>query len=203
MDPRWTALLDAARAAHEATPELRAFCPFPTELREQPGDPRPDPLSATLQEAPGATTSPWQGFRDAASAAGPIARWRDTYRHTAIGEELHRHFGCFELLGQDAPFGAKDMRGFLVYQRPGYHYPPHHHPAEELYLVIAGEAEFHLDGHAPRRLGPGESVFHPSGVPHALTTHESPVLTWVLWRGEMETRPVFSPAFSDQQASPR
>lgn len=192
MDPRWTTLLQEARAAHGATPELRDFCAFPDALRDQPGDPRPDPLAVTLQDAPGDTSARWQGFRDAACAAGPIARWRDTYRHTAIGADLHRHFGCYELLGQDAPYGTEEMRGFLVYQRPGYHYPAHHHPAEEIYLVVAGEAEFHLDGHASRRLGPGGTVFHPSGVAHALTTHDSPVLAWVLWRGEMDRRPVFS-----------
>ncbi|QGX98817.1 cupin domain-containing protein [Roseovarius faecimaris] len=192
MDARWTTLLEAARAAHAAVPALQDFCPFPEPLREQAVTAHHDPLCDAMAADADLTTEAFAGFRDALIAAGPLAQWRETYRHTSIGAVLHAHFGTYEFLGHDAPFGTDTMRGFMVYQRPGYHYPMHHHPAEELYLVLAGEAEFHVEGEGSRVLRPGESQFHLTNQPHALTTHDQPVLAYVLWRGDLMTKPVFT-----------
>lgn len=192
MDARWLALLEAAREAHAVVPALQAFCPFPDPLREQEVMARHDPLCDALAVDTGLTADRFAAFHEALIAAGPLAQWRETYRDTPIGEVLHAHFGTYEFLGHDAPFGTDAMRGFMVYQRPGFHYPMHHHPAEEVYLVLAGKAEFHVEGQGSRMLGPGETQFHLSNQPHALTTHAAPVLAYVLWRGNLTTKPVFT-----------
>lgn len=193
MDPLWHAVLSEARALHGATPALRDFCAFPDPVNEQQVTPKADPLAEAMRATmagPGGTAV--SGLRDALIAAGPLAQWRDTYRDTAIGAVLHAHFGTYEFLGRDAPFGCDGMRGFVIYQAPGYHYPMHHHPAEELYFVLAGEAEFHVEGEESRLLRPGGSRYHASNQPHALTTHDSPVMAYVLWRGDLLTKPVFT-----------
>ncbi|QYX58245.1 cupin domain-containing protein [Roseovarius sp. SCSIO 43702] len=191
-DPRWQTLLSEARELHARSAALARFCRFPDAPVPRALEPHHDPLCDAMQSAGTLPAPGCEAFRDALIAAAPLAQWRDTYRHTPIGAELHRHFGCFEILGRDAPFATDEMRGFLVYQLPGYHYPLHRHPAEELYLVVAGEAEFHLDGRPSRILRAGETIYHPSNAPHALTTHRSAVLAYVLWRGEMTTPPVFT-----------
>lgn len=191
-DPRWQTLLSEARDIHARIKALSDFCPFPDPVETRPLAARRDPLCDAMQTAHALPGQGFESFRDALIAAAPLGQWRDTYRDTPQGEELHRHFGCYEVLGRDAPFVTDVMRGFVIYQTAGYHYPMHSHPAEEIYFVIAGEGEFHLDGAASRTLRAGDTVFHPSGVPHALTTHESAIIAYVLWRGDITTKPVFT-----------
>lgn len=192
--PEWQTLLAAARALHRDVPELAAFCPFPEPVAPQPCAARHDPLcEAMLQQTGLATLPALRPFRDSALAAARSAQWRDTYRDTAFGATLHAHFGSFEVLGRDTVLGAAGMRSFLVYQAPGFHYPMHHHPAEELYLVLAGAGEFHLHGRPARRLGPGETAHHPENAPHALTTHDAPVIAYVVWKGEIGQKPAWTP----------
>lgn len=192
--PAWPRLHAALRDAHARLPALAAFCDFPDPVTPRQMAPRHDPLSDALQaDTRLDTTEALAPLRDLFVAAAATAHWRDTYRDTALGATLHAHFGTYEVLGRDTPLGAENMRSFLVYQTPGFHYPMHHHPAEELYLVIAGEGEFHLEGAPSRRLRPGDTVFHPSNAPHALTTTpERPIMAYVLWRGDLLTRPVWS-----------
>lgn len=192
MDARWTAVLDAARDAHARVAALQRFCAFPDPLTEQEVTARHDPLCDQMAADAALTSEDFAAFRDALIAAGSLGQWRDTYRDSPIGDVLHSHFGTYEFLGQDAPFGTDQMRGFMVYQTPGYHYPMHHHPAEEIYLVLAGEAEFHVEGQDSRILRPGDTQYHDSNQPHALTTHDTPVMAYVLWRGDLNTKPVFT-----------
>jgi mannose-6-phosphate isomerase-like protein (cupin superfamily) len=51
---------------------------------------------------------------------------------------------------------------------PGYATPLHWHPYVEYLFVIAGEAEAWLEGQEDRpvRLGPGDMIALPAGVPH-------------------------------------
>jgi len=193
MHPSWHTLLAEIRAVHERLPALQAFCAFPETVTAQDIPARHDPLIDAMQAEPGLTAPKGMApLRDALQQAAPTAFWRDTYRNTGYGEVLHANFGCYEVLGRQTPLQAKGMRSFVIYQKAGFHYPWHHHPAEELYLVVAGEGEFHLDGAKPRRLGPGDTAFHASNAPHALITHESPVIAYVLWRGDLETKPVWT-----------
>jgi quercetin dioxygenase-like cupin family protein len=185
--------LDELRAVHEAHPDLSNFCPFPDQIERKTVAPKHDPLSDLMQDAstlpaPESMTS----LRNAVLATADTAVWRDTYMDSDFGETLHAAFGCFEVLGIQTPLGAKDMRGFVIYQKPGFYYPMHHHPAEELYLVVAGEGEFHQEGEPSKVLSPGDTAFHKSNVPHALTTHDKPIVAYVLWRGELTTKPVWT-----------
>ena len=81
------------------------------------------------------------------------------------------------------------MRSFVVYAPTGLYYPWHHHPAEELYLVLAGEAEFSIHGQTPKTLRPGDTTYHASMKPHAMTTHDHPVMAYVLWRSNLMDPP--------------
>ena len=60
-------------------------------------------------------------------------------------------------------------------------------------MIIAGEAIFEAAGQPARRLSPGDTTFHASNQPHAMTTDDKPVLAYVLWRGDLKTRPVLTP----------
>jgi len=192
-EPHWQTLLAQVRAMHECNRDLQDFYPLPDQVTAQDIEPHHDPLSDTMRSDTGLyAPEKLIPLRDAFLDTAPFAKWRDTYKDTGYGVTLHAHFGCYEVLGRDTPLGVEDMRSFVIYQKPGFHYPMHHHPAEELYLVVAGEGEFHLEGEPSRVLRPGDTAFHPSNVPHALTTTEHPIIAYVLWRGDLGTKPVWT-----------
>ena len=171
---------------------LRDFCALPTDLVAQIVVPEETPAVELFLNESGLFTNNYKSLRDAVVAASPDAHWRETYKGTRIGEIFRKQFGCYCLVGGGGPFTSNEMGAYFVYMPKGLYYPFHHHPAEELYFVLAGEAEFMLEGKESKTLGPGESVFHPSNSPHATQTHKHPFLALVLWRGDMTVRPVLT-----------
>ena len=166
-DARWKTLLEQVEAVHNRLPDLTDFCAFPDPVTVQEIEPRHDPLSDTMRADTRLYASEkLMPLRDAFLDAAPAAKWRDTYKDTGYGVTLHANFGCYEVLGRDTPLGVEGMRSFVIYQKPGFHYPMHHHPAEEIYLVVAGEGEFHLEGERiegrPIRTGSRQSAPLPA-----------------------------------------
>ena len=70
---------------------------------------------------------------------------------------------------------------------PGIHYPTHRHPAVEIYVPLAGEAEWQKGEEPWRREPPGAVIRHESMVPHATRTLAAPLLAAYLWRGDLAT----------------
>jgi hypothetical protein len=70
---------------------------------------------------------------------------------------------------------------------PKTHYPTHRHPAVEIYVVAAGEAEWR-NGEAPwRREAPGSVIRHETMMPHATRTLDEPLLAVYVWQGDLKT----------------
>lgn len=191
MDPRWQSLLHEVRAAH-ALPALSSFAALPEDLPFRAVSPYLSPGAAGMCSDPGLAAGRFAGFHDALIAAAPLALWRETYKNSGASAEFLDRFACYEVIGRDAPFACEALRGFVIYFPAGLHYPWHHHPAEELYLILAGEAEFAVEGETPRVLRGNDTMYHASNVPHAMTTHDQPVMAYVLWRGDMTTKPVWT-----------
>ena len=76
---------------------------------------------------------------------------------------------------------------------PGLWYPWHHHPADEIYFVLAGRGVFHKSSAEPKTLTAGEAAYHAPGEPHALETTDAPVLAYVLWRDHFDSPPMLTP----------
>ena len=184
-------LLDAIRDAHETSPALADFVSFPDDVHEVALSPRHLPCAdymyhdEILQAAP-------NPLARAFFAAGPDAFWRETYAGTNIGEDFMNRFGCFCAIGNGGAYDSDRMKGYVVTMPPGLHYPWHHHPAEEMYLVLAGEAEFYREGEAASVLREGDTSFHASNQPHAMETKNSPVICYVTWRNHFDTPPVLT-----------
>jgi quercetin dioxygenase-like cupin family protein len=51
---------------------------------------------------------------------------------------------------------------------PGVLFPRHTHPGEEIVYAIEGTLEYRLDGKPPVTLQPGQVLFIPAGVVHAV-----------------------------------
>jgi hypothetical protein len=117
----------------------------------------------------------------------------ETYKDTDIGDDFMDQFACYCIIGENAPFMSAAIRLFMVYMPPHFYYPWHHHPAEEMYLVVSGNGVFKRKGCPDERLTEGETSFHQSNQPHAMETLDDPVLCLVAWRDDFETPPVLTP----------
>lgn len=174
---------DAARALIEGVPALATFAPWPADAVLRAGAPVSVPARAQFladksEVAPDATR-----FLAAARAVAHDVEWRRSYTGEQVGEAMVERYGWFELVGPRGHFHSAQGRVFLAYFGPGLRYPWHWHEAEEIYYVVAGGAEFEAEGRAPRHLGPGDACVHLSNQPHAMTTHDVPLITLALWRG--------------------
>lgn len=181
------------RALHARSPILQDFCALPDTLPEQAVSPHHIP-AATLMTSDTALNAPADlaPLRDAFIAASPHAQWRETYKNTRMGADFMGRFACYCLIGNGGPFSSDIMGAYVVYMPPGLYYPFHQHPAEEVYFILAGQAEFLMEGAEPKSLGPGQHVFHPSMRPHATRTRDHSFMALVLWRGDMSVKPVLT-----------
>lgn len=187
--PAFVALFDQIHALHAAQPVLHGFADLPDGVEQVETEPFLLPAADLFASDTALYSREYGALRDAAQAVAPVAHWRRSYRGGSVDPSFYEGFGCFGVVGAGGPYVSSSLRAFMIYLPAGFVYPPHRHPAEELYFIIAGEAEFHMDGHAPRRLTPGDHVFHPSDVAHATRTHDHPVLALVYWRGDIATLP--------------
>lgn len=185
-------LLSEVKSLHDGHRELHAFHPFPSDTKRHAVEPFHVPAAELMQTEKGFYQSSYQGLCEALFDVSDQMQWRETYKGSKISADFMERFGCFEIIGRDAPFQSEKIRSFLVYQPANLHYPWHQHPAEEMYVVLNGEAVFSLEGEQSRTLRAGESAFHRSNHPHALTTLDSPVLAYVIWRDQFDTAPVWT-----------
>ncbi len=82
-------------------------------------------------------------------------------------------------------FDAEFALGFLVLG-PNVEYPPHGHPAEELYFTVSGSAQWWQTGSkrwTTRKAG--SFVHHLPGVAHATRTGRQPICLLYAWWGEV------------------
>jgi len=104
----------------------------------------------------------------------------------APGEGLNRPFSDLEDIGHEMGLppwrvtlvGTPALRVVLLKWPPGYATVPHVHPAaEEIFMVLRGRALFTIGSEAERPVAPGEFMFAPRGVRHAIRVPDGPPLT--------------------------
>ena len=172
----------AATMLIAATPTLSGFAGWPLATLA----PRPHthiPAADILRSYAEGNTDITLGLHTAIRNICDYADWQQTYDVSEVGQDFLNRYGWFELVGPTGHFHSDQVRAYIAYWGENLYYPWHRHEAEELYFIIAGEARFESEGDAPAWLRPGDTRFHASNQPHAMTTGASPVLTLVLWRG--------------------
>ena len=144
---------------------------------------RPLPVLRYLAEAIARTRMLDRRLAAALARAAHGLRWRQTYSKAQVGARFLENYAWTEFLGPAAPVRCARLSGGLLLLGPRVHYPGHRHPAEELYLPLAGTAEWQR-GREPWTLrAPGTVVLHQSGEIHAMRTGVEPLLALYLWRG--------------------
>ena len=151
-----------------ANSKLQDFCPFPKDIKKQEFDPFHIPASNLMQNETGLITDDYAELRDAFITASPYAHWRQAYKGTTIGEKFLNEFGCYGLIGPESPFQSEKIRAWVVYMPKNFYYPWHQHPAEEMYLCLAGEAVFRRENYLPTSI-PFHFPFHFLLIPLLIT----------------------------------
>lgn len=106
-------------------------------------------------------------------------------------DPLYRHHSApkvhVELVGPGGLAHSETVRLGLYGMLPNAEYGIRTHPAEEIYVMLAGEA-YWLRAPAPYAIaGPGERSYHPSMMPHASRTGAHAFLSIYAWHGDIST----------------
>ena len=117
--------------------------------------------------------------------------WRQNPTYT--DESFLRRYAYCELLGPTGLVPHAKVSVGLLYLAPGTFYPPHAHPAEEAYHLLAGASEWQAGAGVMTPRSPGDRMEHPSGVSHAMRSGKTPMLALYVWRGDLFTPAGFVP----------
>jgi quercetin dioxygenase-like cupin family protein len=124
---------------------------------------------------------------------GPRLVWtrNPNYRRSARARFL-ANYGYGVVMGppdaQAVPLiESPDVAIGLLMLGPDTRYASHRHPAEEIYVPLAGTAWWQRGDEPWRPVAPGCPIHHPPAVPHATRTGGSPLIALYLWRGEIAT----------------
>lgn len=115
---------------------------------------------------------PFLRHPDEVPAGRGSARYPATFRDAYVVREL---------IGQgDDALADPSLRVGTVELPAGFVYPPHRHPAAEVYVVLTGELRWEVDGER-FDAHPGSVVRHPPLAVHAMTVsaHGPAELLWV------------------------
>jgi len=118
-----------------------------------------------------------------AQASNPLLTHLET-----IKETLHwADSGGAELVGPSGMVVNNHVRVGLFFQNSDVNYPNHHHAAEELYLVISGEAKWSKASEPAATLKqPLNFIHHKSWEMHAMQTQSEPLLALWCWAGNID-----------------
>ena len=92
-----------------------------------------------------------------------------------------------ELLGPDGLIKSNSVRLGLYGMLPNFEYGIRTHPAEELFVMIAGSAYWKRGHSLYKARDTGERSYHPSMMPNANKTVEEPFLSAYVWHGDIST----------------
>ena len=111
-------------------------------------------------------------------------KWEQTYTKAdqAISDAMLARYGFVEVIGKNGPFVSERVRSGIGVYGPEIQYPPHRHAAEEVYIPLAGTAEFRLAGRPPRVAGPGDVIYVSSNLVHGFCTSKAALVVFYIWQ---------------------
>lgn len=164
---------------------------------ELPAAPQPLPASALLLSALERVGPSAQPLATALRRAAPRFHWRQNpnYNASNMGATFMAGYGYVEFVGpKEALFHATDVRAGLLVLGPGLHYPPHAHPAEEVYHPLTEGGEWRRGDEAWRTVPAGSAIHHPPMIVHETRAGAGTLLALYCWIGETGTEARMTPA---------
>ena len=114
-----------------------------------------------------------------------VLSWREA-GFGRLPEEFSKRIFASEIIGPKGIIDNPSIRVGLLLQLDHVPYPTHWHSAEELYLVLLGEAHWSVDDGSPEVRFPETFVHHRSNQPHSMTTIDEPLLAMWGWTGDID-----------------
>jgi hypothetical protein len=116
-------------------------------------------------------------------------RWTEFYEEDDWSKPFLSSFANGEGIGPDGRLFHKKIILGLFILGSDTTYPTHAHPAEEFYIVLAGNPEFQVGSNNNfERQQLGSIVLHHSEVSHCIRTTAEPFFAIFGWRGDIEAR---------------
>ena len=107
------------------------------------------------------------------------------YEDGRISADVALRMQTVELIGADGMIFDPDCRVGLFAQTANTDYIIRTHSAEELFVQIAGEAEWYKEGTPYALRCPGDRMHHASYQPHASRTLDKGIIALWVWAGDV------------------
>ena len=118
---------------------------------------------------------------DAFAAIEPQLNWNIRPGTEAQGEQFQNGHANATIAGTDGLEIRPDVRIGVSLMAPHLQYPDHHHPPEEIYIVLSG-GQWRQASNPWHEPGSGGLVYNPPNIVHAMRSGELPLLAlWFLW----------------------
>jgi mannose-6-phosphate isomerase-like protein (cupin superfamily) len=110
--------------------------------------------------------------------------WEQSYRKAdgVVSDALLAAYGFAEIIGNHGPFISDRIRCGIAAWGPGIVYPRHQHDAEEIYMLLAGSAEYSVGDTTESYHGAGDVVFVKSMTIHGFRTTDKALVVCYLWQ---------------------
>lgn len=120
-----------------------------------------------------------------ALACSDLLDW-EHWQGDGLANEISSSLYTTELIGPDGHVEHGSVRVGLLVSDAGTDYPLSSHAGEETYYVIAGEAEWVIEGSSYLRRPPGTFIHHPAWKQHGRRTMSEPFLGAWRWTGDLD-----------------
>ncbi len=118
------------------------------------------------------------------AAIEPQLSWTIRPGAEAHGEQFQNGHANATITGADGLEIRPDVRIGVSLMAPHLQYPDHHHPPEEIYIVLSG-GQWRQASNPWHEPGSGGLVYNPPNIVHAMRSAELPLLAlWFLWTGQ-------------------
>lgn len=181
-------LLDAVRDFALAHPHL-AVQKFRDSMRNWGDDwitvePSYLPAADFLSETFANTDQQTRGLVETFERHKNRLRWEQSYRKKdgVVPEAMLEGYAFAETIGMQGPFVSERIRAGIGIWGPEIVYPRHQHQAEEVYIVLAGSAEFKIGEAEESRRSTGDVVYVESNTPHGFRTTDQSLVVYYLWQ---------------------
>lgn len=139
--------------------------------------------------------TPAEGLAGALAACLPQARWCDVqglygaYPEHAdfVGNYAFTLIAGGDFQGYPCPLASRTLYLGFTLQGPNTLYPGHYHQAVEIYMPVAGRAEWFRDSDGWRTREPGDFILHRTNEDHAMQSGDEPLLALFVWISDLDS----------------
>lgn len=122
-------------------------------------------------------------------------KWEQSYKKIdrLVGDDMLAGYGFAEVIGKWGPFVSHRVRSGIGVWGPDIDYPLHRHQADEVYLVLAGSADFTVGEAVLADQAAGATVHVPSLSTHGFSSGPEGVVVFYIWQdGDLRETSRFS-----------